>query len=88
MNRCCFRCGGRADVCARCQVAANQKALKEATAVREKEAAEFNEDDRDMLQSIQATVAEGCGGSGGRALAYGLLSHAAVKSSRLHVDDG
>ena len=36
------------------EVAANQKALKEATAVREKEAAEFNEDDRDMLQSIQA----------------------------------
>jgi len=36
------------------EVAANKEALAKATAVREKEAGEFNEDDRDMLQSIQA----------------------------------
>jgi hypothetical protein len=36
------------------EVAANKAALEKATAVREKEAAEFQEDDRDMLQSIQA----------------------------------
>jgi hypothetical protein len=34
--------------------AANEKALKEATAVREKESAEFNTDEKDMLQSLQA----------------------------------
>jgi hypothetical protein len=36
------------------EVAANKEGLAKATSVREKEAAEFNEDDRDMLQSIQA----------------------------------
>ena len=30
--------------------AANEKALKEATAVREKESSEFNTDEKDMLQ--------------------------------------
>jgi hypothetical protein len=34
--------------------AANEKALKEATAVREKESSEFNTDEKDMLQSLQA----------------------------------
>merc|ERR1719182_362158 len=34
--------------------AANEKALKEATAVREKESSEFNSDEKDMLQSLQA----------------------------------
>jgi hypothetical protein len=34
--------------------AANEKALKDATAVREKESSEFNTDEKDMLQSLQA----------------------------------
>jgi hypothetical protein len=36
------------------ELAANQEALNKATAIREKELAEFNEEEKDMMQSIQA----------------------------------
>merc|ERR1712107_805571 len=36
------------------EVAANQEALDQATAIREKELAEFNAEEKDLLQSISA----------------------------------
>eukprot|EP00929_Paragymnodinium_shiwhaense_P051766 TRINITY_DN259_c0_g4_i1.p2 TRINITY_DN259_c0_g4~~TRINITY_DN259_c0_g4_i1.p2 ORF type:complete len:238 (+),score=98.29 TRINITY_DN259_c0_g4_i1:69-782(+) len=39
------------------EVAANQDALDKATAIREKQLAEFNEEEKDMLQSISALKA-------------------------------
>ena len=43
------------------EIAKNQEALDKATAMRQKELAEFNAEEKDMLQSIGATLMTGAG---------------------------